>query len=175
MVQFFHSCVFTQRKWDYQLKRLTPLSSTWFVMMTIEKQPEPVQVGERLRETQHRHTEWSVTRPLERMKASTIHPTDLQIVTPSSSTTRRRERDPFAKHTVISSFFRIRHTSYFLNTTHVTIWWSDLRHKSVSFSPLPIIPINPKSFYQLLHAFCSQMSGSISWISYPWKFPDDPP
>ena len=41
-------------------------------MMTIEKQPEPVQVGERLRETQHRHTEWSVTRPLERMKASTI-------------------------------------------------------------------------------------------------------
>lgn len=107
--------------------------------------------------------------------AHRAHPMDLQIVTPSSSTTRRRERDPFAKHTVISSFFRIRHTSYFLDTTHVTIWWSDLRHKSVSFSPLPIIPINPKSFYQLLRAFCSQMSGSISWISYPWKFPDDPP
>ena len=39
--------------------------------------------------------------------AHRAHPTDLQIVTPSSSTTRRRGRDPFVKHTVISSFFRI--------------------------------------------------------------------
>lgn len=47
--------------------------------------------------------------------AHRAHPTDLQIITPSSSTTRRRGRDPFAKHYCnIQLFQNHRHTSYFL-------------------------------------------------------------
>lgn len=46
--------------------------------------------------------------------AHRAHPTDLQI-TPSSSTTQRRGRDPFAKHFCnIQLFQNHRHTSYFL-------------------------------------------------------------